>query len=139
MVHPMPARGNFIATVVREKTDSAAMASRSVESRRERVGAGLPLAGGAALVVMAAFLAAALPADWPIARCALVAIALVVVASLVEPRVAVSTAVLAYAILIGFLVNQYGRLSWHGVEDVFRLVGLGLGVAVGMVIRLRRR
>ena len=53
------------------------------------------------------------------------------------------TAVLGYLLVIGFLVNQFGQLSWHGVSDVDRLMligsAAGLGFVAGAVHRLVRR
>ncbi len=103
--------------------------------------AGLKLGAGTAAVVAAVLLAAALPKQGRLAVVAgttglFGAIALDV-ASLV------GVTVIAWLLVNGFLVNQLGVLSWHGLADLKRLcvlAGAGaIGLAVGGVVRYRRK
>lgn len=118
------------------------MAGASVRVARTPVG--IHVAAGAASVMVATVVAANLPAsagDW---RLAPLAAALAVFAALtVDPAAAGAVAVLAYLLTIGFLVNEYGVLTWHGTADMYRLFEIagsaGAGVALGALRRWSRQ
>jgi hypothetical protein len=106
---------------------------------------GISAAIGAGVVVVAAFLSAAVPPSAGDVRLGVLALALAGFAALtVDPRAVAAVDVLAFLVFDGFLVNQLGELSWHGQADQTRLVilaGAGTaGVAVGAAYRgVRRR
>lgn len=112
---------------------------------------GIAIALGSAVIVVSAFVSAAVPESAAAVRIGLVALALAGFAALTINPVAV-TAVggLGFVVFDGFLVNQLGDLSWHGPADVRRLMvlaaagvlGLGAGTAYRAVHRMnswRRR
>lgn len=113
----------------------------------DRTPTGIHMGLGAAVVVAAVGFAACLPASAGAVRLAPVAIALVVISAGTVDAVAVAALVgLAYLLTVGFLVDQYGVLTWHGLSDVYRLVGFlvpaGAGLVYGAVrhrLRERRR
>jgi hypothetical protein len=97
---------------------------------------GVNIAYGAVVVVFAALGAAAIPSGDTGWRLIVVAAAVGLFAALtVDWRAAVFIAGLAWLVVDGFLVDQYGQLSWHGPADLVRLVVLvataGLGVVLG--------
>jgi MFS family permease len=94
---------------------------------------GLVIGGGAAWMVAAAFVSAAVPATAPGGRLAVLAVALAGFAALTVDLVAVAAvAGLAALVCNGFLVNQLGVLSWHGTADAVRLAVLAAAAAVGL-------
>jgi MFS family permease len=95
---------------------------------------GIAIAGGAVLVVVAAFVSAAIPAAASGVRLGVFAAALAGFAALAVDLVAVAAVTgLAALVFNGFLVNQLGELSWHGAADAGRLAVLGVAAAVGLV------
>jgi hypothetical protein len=105
---------------------------------------GIAIALGSAIIVVSAFVSAAVPASAGAVRIGLVALALAGFAALTINPVAV-TAVggLGFVVFDGFLVNQLGELSWHGPADVRRLMVLAaagvLGLGAGTAYRAVRR
>jgi hypothetical protein len=94
--------------------------------------------------VAATMLAAVLPGSAGAWRLVPVAAALFVLGALTVDSAAVAfVATVAYLLVTGFLVNQYGVLTWHGMPDIYRLfviaVSAGAGLMVGAVRRWRRR
>jgi hypothetical protein len=84
---------------------------------------GISAAIGAGMLVVAAFLSAALPPSAGDVRLGVLALALAGFAALtVDPRAVAAVGVLAFLVLDGFLVNQLGELSWHGQADQTRLL-----------------
>jgi hypothetical protein len=112
---------------------------------------GIAVALGSAVIVVAAFVSAAVPASLGVVRLVPVAVPLAGLAALtVNPRVVAAVGGLGFLVFDGFLVNQLGELSWRGAPDVRRLMvlaaagvlGLGAGTAYRAVHRLgawRRR
>jgi hypothetical protein len=105
---------------------------------------GLQVGAGALVVVVATIGAAALPSSAGAWRPAVVALALLTFTPFGTClRAVASTTALGYLLAIGFLVNQSGELSWHGMPDVARLTLLGgaamVGWAAGAVRRSRSR
>jgi hypothetical protein len=104
------------------------------EPRRSPVG--LQVGAGAVMVVLAAIVAAFLPVSSSWSRAVPVAVAVFAFALCsVQVRSVAVTTVLGYLLVIGFLVNRFGELSWHGWPDAARLAlisgAAGAGRAVG--------
>jgi hypothetical protein len=96
------------------------------------------VAVGMVAVVAAMMLAAVLPASAGAWRLVPVAVVLFLIGALtVDPAAVVFVATVAYLLVIGFLVNRYGVLTWHGMPDIYRLfviaVSAGAGLLVGAV------
>ncbi|WP_238014917.1 hypothetical protein KZZ52_33145 [Dactylosporangium sp. AC04546] len=101
---------------------------------------GLTLAAAAAGVVVVAALCAATTAP-SAAVVRLVALALwsAAVGAVGDLVAAAATAVIAWTVLNGFLVNQRGELTWHGSADAVRLgVLLGAAAASWLAVLTRR-
>jgi hypothetical protein len=112
--------------------------------RSQRTPVGINIAVGIVAAVAAMMLAALLPASAGAWRLVPVAAALFLIGALtVDPTAVVFVATVAYLLVIGFLVNRYGVLTWHGMSDIYRLfviaVSAGAGLMVGAVRRWRRR
>jgi MFS family permease len=111
-------------------------------ARQTRTPTGLVLGAGVVVTVVAACVAAVVPASAQGWRFGIVAGAVGVFAAVtVDPLAVAGVAVLAWLVVNGFLVDRLGELSWHGRGDLVRamilvLVG-GLGLVVGDA-RLRR-
>ena len=96
-------------------------------------------------VLAAVMVAGLLPASAGGWRLLPVAAVLVVLgARTVDPVAVAVVAGLAYLLVVGFLVNHYGVLTWHVMADTYRLMTIfvpaGAGLAIGAVRhRLRRR
>jgi hypothetical protein len=102
------------------------------------------VAVGMVAAVAAMMLAAVLPASAGAWRLVPVAVALFLIGALtVDPAAVVFVATVAYLLVIGFLVNRYGVLTWHGMPDIYRLfviaVSAGAGLMVGAVRQWGRR
>lgn len=111
-----------------------------VFSSSDRTPVGIAVAAGAGAVVLAAVVAGALPVGDGPARLLVVAFAVAAVAAVTtDPVAAAVTAVLAWLVVDGFLVDRSGVLAWHGTADLYRtgvLAGAGVaGLAVGAARR----
>jgi hypothetical protein len=116
---------------------------RELEDQRDTP-LGVNVAAGALVVVVAAFVSAAVPPSAAAVRLGLFAAALGVFAALtVDPLAVVIVGVLGFGVFDGFLVNQLGELTWHGRSDVSRVLVLAAagvsGVAMGQAYRAVRR
>ena len=104
---------------------------RRVRSNETPVGIHIGL--GAAGVVAAVTVSALLPSGWwrlvPVA-----AVLLLIGALTVDLVAAAAVAVLGYLLVMGFLVNQYGVLSWHGMSDVYRVMVFSTSAGAGLII-----
>jgi hypothetical protein len=101
---------------------------------------GIAVTMGSAVVVVSAFVSAAVPASAGALRLGLVAVSLAGCAALtINPVAVAAVGVLAFLVFDGFLVNQFGELSWQGAADARRLVVLAtagvLGLVAGMAYR----
>lgn len=87
---------------------------------------------GSVAVVVAAFLASALPQNDAVLRYGVLA-ATVFVFAAVTGRWAAATrvAIIGYLVFDGFLINQMGELSWNGRGDVARILTLSVAVIFG--------
>jgi hypothetical protein len=118
----------------------AGMAGRIPRSERlarsERTPIGIHIGLGAVAVLAAVIVSALLPSGgWRLVPVAVVLVVLGV--STVDLIAVAAVAVLGYLLIVGFLVNQFGVLSWHGMSDTYRLAvvvaAAGSGVAIGAV------
>jgi MFS family permease len=101
---------------------------------------GIAIGLGAATVVAAGLLAAAIPVgDRPL-RFAVMVAAVVVFGALSGDRRAVACAAgLAWLVVNGFLVDRFGELSWHGTADIYRALMLISAGVLGLLIAAMRR
>jgi hypothetical protein len=56
-----------------------------------------------------------------------------------DPVAATSTAVLAWLVTNGFLIDRFGELSWHGPADIDRAAMLTVAAALGLLVAAVRR
>jgi hypothetical protein len=110
----------------------------------DRMPVGIHIGLGAAAVLAGVMVAALLPASAGSWRLAPVAAMLAIVgAGTVDPAAVAAAATLAYLLVVGFVVNQYGVLTWHGTPDIYRLMvtalSAGAGLAAGAAWRWARR
>jgi hypothetical protein len=97
--------------------------------------AGITLAVGAVVIVAAAALAGQIPRAETSWRCGVMALTLGLFAAFtVAPLALTAMVVPTWMITNGFLVNQFGVLSWHGQADLDRLLTLTAAVCVGLAI-----
>ncbi|MEV4626149.1 hypothetical protein AB0J90_07650 [Micromonospora sp. NPDC049523] len=102
---------------------------------------GICLGGGAALVVAATCLAAALfPASAPLARLLVVAVVVGGFAAVVpNPRVDVAVTLLGFLCFSGFLLDRYGELHWHTGHSGGYLLLLAAATVLGAALGAVRR
>ena len=106
----------------------------NASAAKSRLPAGIQVGFGTLVVLVATIGAATLPASAGWWRVVPVAIAVLLFALFpVRAVAAASSALLGYLMVIGFLVNQYGQLSWHGAPDAIRLLVIGAAATVGFV------
>jgi hypothetical protein len=111
---------------------------RQVESYRTPVG--IDLGAGTVMVLVGVVVAAMLPASAGWWRLVPVVVALVVFSALtVYPTAVAFVATVAYLLVLGFLVDRYGVLAWHGVPDIHRLLVIVLSADAGFAFGLGRR
>jgi len=93
---------------------------------------GILVGVGSAVVVVAAFLASAIPATDGAARYGVLA-ATVAIFSAGALAWAASSAVAAIGFLVfdGFVVGRSADLAWHGPADLVRLLALAVAVCLG--------
>ena len=116
-------------------------------ARSPRRPAGIHIGLGVVAVVLAVMVSALMPPSAGGWRLVPVAVVLAAIGAYTVDAAAVAVVtVLACLLVVGFLVNQYGVLTWDGMSDAYRVVGIsasaGAGVAFGAVrhwLRQRRR
>lgn len=102
--------------------------------------AGIKLGAGAAAVVTAVVVAAALPKPSQAGRLAIVAGTTGLFGAVaLDLASLVGVTVIAWLLVNGFLVNQLGVLTWHGPADLGRLGVLAGAAAVGLAVGGLRR
>jgi hypothetical protein len=108
--------------------------------RRDKAPVGIHVGVGMVVVLVALMVAAMLPSSAGGWRLTPVAAALVVIgAGTVDPAAVAVVASLAYLLVIGFLVNRYGVLSWHGTSDIYRSAVIAAAAGAGLVVGVVRR
>jgi hypothetical protein len=101
---------------------------------------GLQVGAGALAILLATMIGAGLPTATGLWRAVPVAVAVLTFALFgVDAAAVASTAVLGYLLVIGFLVNRFGELSWHGAPDVGRIALIGGAAAAGFAVGIMRR
>jgi MFS family permease len=105
----------------------------------DRCPSGIAVAVGAAALVAAAVLGAALTPSPALRLGALVLAVAVCAAVFGDGRAALAVGALAWPIGNGFLVDRFGELRWHAGLDAGFVIGLLAAVAVGMTIAQIRR
>ncbi len=104
----------------------------------DRIPTGISIGVGSLVVVVAALIAAAIPAAHTAWRFALVAVAVSLFAAIIRGwRATAAVVVLAWLVADGFLVNRMGELSWHGSPDLARSVLLVLAGGAGLLLGSR--
>ncbi len=113
-------------------------------ARSDRTPVGIHIGLGMVAALAGVMLAAIMPAsagDW---RLVPVAGALVLIGAwTVDPAALTGIATVTYLLVVGFLVDRYGVLTWHGTPDLYRLLivsaSAGGGLALGALRRWVRR
>jgi MFS family permease len=109
---------------------------------------GIALGIGAVVMIVAGLVAAMVPAADMGWRFAVIAVAVCGFAAVSLDQVALAgVAVIGSLIFNGFLEDRFGQLSWHGADDLWRLLllvmvaawGLALGEGYRYVRNLRTR
>lgn len=96
---------------------------------------GINLAAGAGVMVASVLVAPVLFPDVP-ARLAVVALAVGGFAALVDDaRAGLAVGGLGYLLFDGFLVNQYGELTWTGTTTVWHVAAFALALMLGLGLR----
>jgi hypothetical protein len=108
-------------------------------ARSDRTSTGIHIGLGAMAVLPALMASALLPAQAGGWRLVPVAAVLALIGALtVDPVAVAAVTALAYLLVVGFLVNRYGVLTWQGVSDLHRLVFVwgasGIGLAFGAIL-----
>ena len=106
----------------------------------ERMPVDMHVGAGTVAVLAAVTVAATLPASQVAWRLVPVAITLAAVGVYTVDPVAVTVVtILACPLVIGFLVNQHGVLSWHDPFDTYRLLALAVCAGAGLLAGSARR
>lgn len=101
---------------------------------------GINLCVGMLALVTGDFVAARVPASDMGLRCAVVAVALMLIgATTVDWQAVLALLIPGWLLLNGFLINRLGELSWHGWPDVYRLSALAGAGLVGLIAGEIRR
>ncbi len=103
--------------------------------RSRQLPTGILLGFGSFAVVVAGFVASAVPTEESGIRYGvLVGTVLIFTALVNEWAAASAAAVVGFLVFDGFLVNQLGELSWHGSADLSRLLALAAAVTFGRLL-----
>jgi MFS family permease len=96
---------------------------------------GIALGIGATVMIITGLVAAMLPAADPGWRFAVIAVAVCGFAAVSLDQLALAgVAVIGSLIFNGFLEDRFGQLSWHGADDLWRLLLLVMVAAWGLAI-----
>jgi hypothetical protein len=122
----------------------AGVRSRDAGPVEPGIPTGINVAVGCVVLVVAAFVAGAVPAWATVGRLVPVLLGLAGFAAVtIDPLAAVAMVGVAFLIVNGFLVNRLGELSWHGVSDLWSLCAMtaaaGGGLGAGVARRAVRR
>jgi hypothetical protein len=108
--------------------------------RTDGTHAGLQIGIAAAALIVATAVAASWPASagsWRMLPAATVVLLAGVFGAGITTVAAVGLG--AWLLTVGFLVNQFGVLTWSGTPDIYRLVVIAAAAAVGLAIGAFRR
>ena len=95
---------------------------------------GIAIGLGAVLMVVAGFIAAAVPGSLPAWRFAVIAVAVGVFALSLDLRALAGVGLLGFLISNGFLEDEFGDLTWHGYGDLWRVLVLVMAGACGLAV-----
>lgn len=96
---------------------------------------GILVGVGSLAVIVAGFVASAVPSTPAAARYSVLAVTVLVFTAAADVwAAAIAVSVIGYLVFNGFLVNRLGELSWHGPADGNRLVALAGAVIFGRLI-----
>jgi hypothetical protein len=94
---------------------------------------GVSVAIGASLVIVAAFVASAIPNGFAALRFGVIAAAVFGYAACSRmPRAIGIVALIGLLISNGFLEDRFGQLEWHGSADIWRVLLLVVSGALGL-------
>ena len=109
-------------------------------TRSDETPVGINIGLGMVAVLAATMLAAMLPASaggWHLVP---VAVAMVGIGAwTVDPVAVTFVTAVANLLVIGFLVNRYGVLTWDGAPDMFRSVAIAVSASAGLLLGAVRR
>jgi len=106
-----------------------------LEAEDRHLPQGILVGIGSVVVIAAGFVASAFPqADAMVRYGVLVLAVLGFTAATVVWTAPLVTAFIGFLVFGGFLVNQFGELSWHGSADLIRLIALGAAVIFGRLL-----
>jgi hypothetical protein len=116
---------------------------RAEAERATRTPVGINVGLGAGAVVLAALIAAGIPAGHEAWRWGVIAGGVALFGAVTADELALLAVVpLGWLVANGFLENRLGVLTWHGSRDLSLIlllaVAAGLGWAAGEAYRLRR-
>ncbi|WP_157546810.1 hypothetical protein [Hamadaea tsunoensis] len=93
---------------------------------------GILVGAGALVIIVAGFVASAIPQSAGNLRYGVLVAAVLGFAALCRRwSVAIAVAGIGFLVFDGFLVNQLGVLSWHGWADAGRIAALGAALIFG--------
>jgi hypothetical protein len=96
---------------------------------------GIAVGLGAAGMVVAGIVAAAIPATYPGWRFGVIAVAVFAFAAATLDQWALAaTAAIGFLIANGFLEDRLGQLAWHGSVDLWHLLLLVIAGACGLAV-----
>lgn len=93
---------------------------------------GIHLSIGCAILVVVTFGMAMLTDHGTQSRLLVMEVSVGLMAALVPDwRYASALGLIGYLLYLGFLVNQYGELGWHGMPSLFEAIIVGLAYSLG--------
>jgi hypothetical protein len=107
----------------------------SDEADDTRLPSGILVGIGSLAIIVAGFVASAMPAGDPAVRYGVLVVTVFGFAALRGRWTAtLSVAGIGFLVFNGFLVNQLGELSWHGWADAARIAALGAATIFGRLL-----
>jgi MFS family permease len=101
---------------------------------------GLHLGIGSAAMIVVAFMAAAFTDPGSVQRLLVMALAMAAGAALIPDwRYSAGLGLIGYLLYVGFLVNEYGELTWDGHGSLWDLGVFTVGFVLGLAQRWWRR
>jgi len=116
------------------------MPSAGFDGLMDRTEGGIQLGVGTAAMVVVAFGAAAFTDHGSVQRLLVMVLAVGLGAALISDwRHSAALGVIGYLMFVGFLVNSYGELSWHGSSALWDVGLFSFGYLLGLGQRRLRR